>query len=511
MQLYEFTSAGLRQMTSLPEPVGRALYLPGGRRAVIEVDLGGNERHQLYFVDLEAPPDSEPVGFERLTALTRDPQYGHHLAGISPDGSMLAYLSNKANGVDFDLWVYDVTTGEHRRLYSGGSYCQPGSGFSPGGRWISILRPGNRPLDMDLVLVDAVSGEFRFVMPHPDEAAEVGPPAWIDETTCFVSSNVGNDYAAIVRYNVTTGETARLAGTGENWDSEPVTSHDGKALIVIENRNGAHRTTLRDVDNSDEHAEIPLAEPGVVVSFLGERPLFSADDSRIYYTLSTPRLAGDVWAFERDTGETRRITTSPAPIQVDEMVGAETAQVESFDGERIPVFAYRPRTADTSPPVVVMIHGGPESQAFLDFDPMVQGLAAAGYAVVVPNVRGSTGYGKRYAALDDTTRRLDSVRDLAAIHGWLAAAGFDADRAVLWGGSYGGYMVLAGLSFQPELWAAGVDIVGISDLVTFLENTSEYRRQFREPRIRLARRATESSWPQRRRCVTPTPYVRRSS
>jgi len=480
IQLYELTTAGLRHVTSLPEPVSRALYLPGARRAAIEVDRGGNERHQLYVVDLEAPFDSEPVGFERLTALTSDPLYGHHLAGVSPDASMLAYLSNKANGVDFDLWVYDVATCEHRRLYSGGSYCQPGSGFSPGGRWISILRPGDRPLDMDLLLVDAVSGEFRVVMPHPDEAAEVGPPAWIDETTCFVSSNVGSDYAAIVRYNLTTGETARLAGTGEDWDSEPVMSHDGKTLIVIENCNGAHQMTLRDAHDSGECTEIPLPEPGVVFSFLGERPLFSADDARIYYTLSTPRRASDVWAFERSASETRQITMSPAPIEVDEMVCAETAQVESFDGERIPVFAYRPRTGDPCPPVVVMIHGGPEGQAFLDFDPMAQALATAGYAVVVPNVRGSTGYGKRYAALDDTTRRLDSVRDLAAIHDWITAAGFDADRAALWGGSYGGYMVLAGLSFQPERWAAGVDIVGISDLVTFLENTSEYRREFRE-------------------------------
>ncbi len=130
--------------------------------------------------------------------------------------------------------------------------------------------------------------------------------------------------------------------------------------------------------------------------------------------------------------------------------------------------------------MVVVVHGGPESQATLAFDPIVQGLVAAGYGAVVPNVRGSTGYGKRYASLDDTTRRLDSVRDLASVHGRLASLGFDPGRAALWGGSYGGYMVLAGLAFQPELWAAGVDIVGVSDLVTFLENTSPYRRAHRE-------------------------------
>jgi dipeptidyl aminopeptidase/acylaminoacyl peptidase len=105
---------------------------------------------------------------------------------------------------------------------------------------------------------------------------------------------------------------------------------------------------------------------------------------------------------------------------------------------------------------------------------------ARGYGVVVPNVRGSTGYGKRYAALDDGRKRLGSVRDLAAVRAFLWGAGFDPGRAALFGGSYGGYMVLAGLAFQPELWAAGVDIVGISDLTTFLENTSTYRRAHRE-------------------------------
>jgi dipeptidyl aminopeptidase/acylaminoacyl peptidase len=142
---------------------------------------------------------------------------------------------------------------------------------------------------------------------------------------------------------------------------------------------------------------------------------------------------------------------------------------------------YRPRDARDDAPVVVVIHGGPESQFVPSFNPVVQYLVLRGYAVVAPNVRGSTGYGKRYHRLDDKRKRLDSVRDLEALHGWLASTpGLDATRAALWGGSYGGYMVLAGLAFQPRLWAAGVDIVGISSLATFLENTSAYRRAIRE-------------------------------
>ena len=131
--------------------------------------------------------------------------------------------------------------------------------------------------------------------------------------------------------------------------------------------------------------------------------------------------------------------------------------------------------------MVVNIHGGPEAQARPIFNPLAQYFVSHGFAVAVPNVRGSTGYGKRYEHLDDVRLRLDSVRDLVGLHDWLAGEGrFDTDRVVLYGGSYGGYMVLAGLAFHPELWAAGIDIVGISSLVTFLENTAPWRRAFRE-------------------------------
>ena len=119
-------------------------------------------------------------------------------------------------------------------------------------------------------------------------------------------------------------------------------------------------------------------------------------------------------------------------------------------------------------------------QAGRIWNPVAAGLVDQGHTVIIPNVRGSAGYGKRWYSLDDKQLRLDSVEDLAAIHEWLPTIGVDQSRVALWGGSYGGYMVLAGLAFQPTLWAAGVDIVGIASLVTFLENTSPYRRVIRE-------------------------------
>ena len=143
---------------------------------------------------------------------------------------------------------------------------------------------------------------------------------------------------------------------------------------------------------------------------------------------------------------------------------------------------------------VLVVHGGPEAQARPRFIIDIQFLAAAGHTVLVPNVRGSTGYGKSWYSADDGPRRLDSVADLAAVHAYLPVLGVDQSRAALWGGSYGGYMVLAGLAFQPELWAAGVDIVGIASLVTFLENTSAYRRAYREREYGTLARDREFLW-----------------
>jgi dipeptidyl aminopeptidase/acylaminoacyl peptidase len=212
--------------------------------------------------------------------------------------------------------------------------------------------------------------------------------------------------------------------------------------------------------------------------------MFSSDGSLLAFAFSSPTQPFDVYVYDLDAHRLERVTTSPSGIETAALVEPELHRFASFDGESIPVFLFRPE-GDGPFPVVVMVHGGPEAQwrpwFHTSFAPLTQHLLARGYAVAAPNVRGSTGYGKRFEHLDDVRLRLDSVRDLASLHEWLAAQpGIDGSRAVLYGRSYGGYMVLAGLAFQPDLWAAGIEMVGISSLVTFLENTSDYRRAVRE-------------------------------
>jgi dipeptidyl aminopeptidase/acylaminoacyl peptidase len=165
------------------------------------------------------------------------------------------------------------------------------------------------------------------------------------------------------------------------------------------------------------------------------------------------------------------------------LIEPEHVQYPTFDGRQIPALFYpAPSTTDNGPaPCVVLVHGGPKGQYRPTFQALVQFLASAGFAVLAPNVRGSSGYGRTYVHLDDVRKRMDSVADLA--HGvyWLRDSGrADPRRIAVYGGSYGGFMVLAALTTYPDLWAAGVDLVGIANFVSFLENTGPWRRHLRE-------------------------------
>ena len=260
---------------------------------------------------------------------------------------------------------------------------------------------------------------------------------------------------------------------------------DGTSLLVERNRNGASELALHDAATGALQWPVPLPAAGCLAQL--PRPVLWAPDSRaVALTFTGADMPADVVLVPVPAGSApgraRLLTHSARGLHGEPASRPEEHRVPAPDGERIPCLVYRPGDTDSAVAgsAVLLVHGGPESQARQGFSVYAQLLAAAGHTVLVPNVRGSTGYGKRWYSADDGRRRLDSVADLAALHAYLPELGLDPARAALWGGSYGGYMVLAGLAFQPGLWAAGVDIVGIASLVTFLENTSAYRRAYRE-------------------------------
>jgi dipeptidyl aminopeptidase/acylaminoacyl peptidase len=444
-QLYRLPvdSGELEQLTSFAEPVDGQL-LPDDR-LLLEIDAGGNERGQLHLA-------GEP--------LVVDPRFIHRTPHVSRDGKLLAYSTNRRNGLDFDIVVRLLESGEERSFELGG-WCASGE-ISPDGRWVVAEQLGELSGDSNLFLLGVESGEVVHVTPH-DGAAEYLSPFWLpDSSGLLCATNEGRDTFAVSRYTLGGGWQVVHAA---DWDLECFGDHAGRHLLLVANEDGYSRAE-----------GLPLPGEG-----LAEHFVFSPDGTRVAFAFSTPTEPHQVWLHDFGSGTARKLTDLGA---VEDGVEPELHRFESFDGESVPVFLFRPE-GEGPFPVVVTVHGGPESQwrpwYSGGFGAFTQHLVARGYAVAAPNVRGSTGYGKRFEHLDDVEKRLDSVADLASLHAWLAARPeIDGSRAVVYGRSYGGYMVLAALAFQPELWAAGIEFVGISNLRTFLENTSVWRRAARE-------------------------------
>jgi dipeptidyl aminopeptidase/acylaminoacyl peptidase len=335
----------------------------------------------------------------------------------------------------------------------------------------------------DQLLAFDGTGAAAVALTDLDEHAQHNGVQWRpDGSTLIVNGNPDREFTAVLQLDPADGAWTELVADPEH-DLRGFLSPDGATLLVCANVDGAARLALHDAATGERLRGVELPADGWTAQFPVPRPVWSPDSSRIVLSFTGPTVPGDVLQVDVASGAVSVAASSTGPLAGQRLVSPTSHLVPAPDGEWIPCFVYQ--SADPVDPAlagsaVLNVHGGPEGQATRVFNPVVQALALAGHTVLVPNVRGSDGYGKRWVSLDDVRLRLDSVADLAALHAYLPKLGVDQSRAALYGGSYGGYMVLAGVSFQPQLWAAGVDIVGISSLVTFLQNTSAYRRAVRE-------------------------------
>lgn len=357
--------------------------------------------------------------------------------------------------------------------------------MSPDGRWLAVSVPSAVANSDQILLADLAQppgpGRVR-ALTGADEPASQERLQWLPGSDALlVTTNRDREFTGIARYDLAAQSWTWLV-TDDERDLAGWVSPDGARILVERNADGASVLTLHDAVTGAAVRDIPLPAGGVTDVPLPD-PRWSPDSRAVAMSMAAAELPGDVLIADPATAGVRVLTGSASFPGGAPAALPEAHQIPAPDGELVPCLVYRGRrllTPALAESAVLVIHGGPESQAKRNFNPVVQALAAAGHTVLVPNVRGSVGYGKRWYSADDVSLRLDSVADLAAIHAYLPKLGADPARAALYGGSYGGYMVLAGLAFQPELWAAGVDIVGISSLVTFLENTSAYRRAQRE-------------------------------
>ena len=466
-QLHRVYEPGGRreQITFFDEPVSGS-FLPKATDGAIVMlmDSGGNENDQVYLLD------RQKFATTRLT----DGKSRNKLGAVRPDGSQIVVTSNQRNGRDVDLYLADPRQpGSMKVVMQVDQQTWSAYDWSRDGKTLLLNRYVSANESYP-ALLDVASGQ-RTELPRPTKhKAAFGPMAFAaDGKSILIASDAGGEFSRLARLDLASQKYTWLTDDIP-WDVsdiavEPITGD----IVVVVNEDGASRLyLLSHGDGSRRALKLPLG----IVSGLE----FSPDGKRLGFTLARPDSPPDAYSLTVAEGELTRWTFSEVGgLNPASFLAPSRIQFKSFDDRMIPAYYFRPRVASSSKkvPVFISIHGGPESQYQPFFSPIIQyHLNELGMAVICPNVRGSSGYGKTYLALDNAEKREDSVKDIGALLDWIAQQPeLDSSRVVVSGGSYGGYMVLASLTHFGDRIKAGIDNVGIANFVTFLERTAPYR------------------------------------
>jgi dipeptidyl aminopeptidase/acylaminoacyl peptidase len=465
------TPMGARsQLTFFDEPITSASYEPReGRYFIYSKDVGGNEFGQLYRYDLADG---------RSTLLTDGGRSQNGGVVWSTRGDRIAYESTRRNGADRDIYVMDPTSPRSdRRVLE-----------VQGGGWgVSDWSPDDRQLlvgeylsvnQSRLYLVDVASGQRTLLLGADRDTVAYGAARFShDGRGVYVTSDEGSEFQRLAYVELATRRVTPLTADIP-WDVEDFDiSSDGKTIAFVTNEAGASRLYVM---NTGTRVATPVSgvPTGVISGVLWHRTR-----PEVAFSVSSARSPSDVYSMSTNGGAVTRWTESElGGLPATELAEPTLVKWKSFDGREISGFYYKPAQRFTGKrPVIVNIHGGPEGQSRPTFLGRTNYyLQELGVAVIFPNVRGSTGYGKTFVKLDNGMKREESVQDIGALLDWIAKQpDLDASKVMITGGSYGGYMTLAVATSYNARICCSVDVVGISNFNTFLQNTESYRRDLR--------------------------------
>jgi len=457
------------QLTFFAEPINNAEVVPGTSSYLYPRDVGGAEYYQAYVRTL--------TGAEtQLTA----PNTRNQSFVFTKDGKTVVWSQVTPGDPNYDILLADPANPGARRVILEGTGSISPQDITADGKTVLVAR-FNSSVWVELFTLDVASGKLTPI--GPNRKIGYQGAAFVDGGAGVLAlSDDGAEHARPVVIDVKSGKVRDLEPNAK-WGSEAMdVSPDGKVVALSVNEEGYSTLVLRDVATG-KALPGPKLPQGVLTA-----AKFSPDGTKIGLSLSTSTSSGDVWSYDLKSSELTRWTESElGGLSSANLVEPSLFRYPTFDGKQIPAFIYKPKAAAKGSvgagklPVVIQIHGGPEGQEQPNFNPRRQSwVNELGAAVIIPNVRGSSGYGKTYMGLDNAEKREDSVKDIGALLDWVAKQpDLDASRVAVVGQSYGGYMVLAVAGHYNDRIAGAIDLYGISDWVTFLQNTEGYRRDNR--------------------------------
>ncbi|MFV0491678.1 MAG: prolyl oligopeptidase family serine peptidase [Pseudorhodobacter sp.] len=452
-----------RQVTDLPERVVTLAFAPRGRDLIFTTDCGMDERYQIWLI---------PGGDGTPRPLTEAPGQVHVWGCWAPEADRIAFGENARNAREMDIHVLTLETGMRECVWQGGGYAEP-LAFTTDGR--ILIRDSRRSMrDQDLLWLDPASGKITPALPHEGPAQYLSVKLDADAQGAIVLTDQGSDVTRPCRVDFNTGKVTAIYEVA-GWEIEKIALvPDRTRMACLVNREGWSRIEMVDLE-SGAVTDLGAPAPGVIDTLA-----FAEEGRRLIFGFSAPERPASLWGWSEAGFEDfvlePRVAVSPVACL------ADLKRFDSFDGLSVPYFLYRPAgpEPETGWPVLFIVHGGPESQWKPKFRPEILHYLQSGIMVISPNVRGSSGYGRRYCAADDREKRMDSVHDLLALRDHIAARpDTDADRIAVSGQSYGGFMVLAAMTEAPEKWCCGIDIYGISNFTTLMMTTGPWRQVLR--------------------------------
>ncbi|SDJ26288.1 alpha/beta hydrolase family protein [Natribacillus halophilus] len=459
---YDFNTGLKQQVLKTEDRVMFVTYIPGSAKRVIGMDARGNERKQLYLI-------AEEESVHRLTPVD-DAIYKY--GGPSADGRYIAWASNERHKAYYDLYIANIENGDIRKIFEGNSNYSIMS-WHPDGRRL-LVQEHFTNLYSRLGLLHIESGHIDWFTPEAESTSYNRPIFSKDGEALYILSNRQREFKAVAMIDMQTYALQWLCR--HEWDVENLVMNEaGTQLAYTTNEAGIYRGWLYDLKTQTyEDWQVGI---GTIAELT-----FNHTGEKLGFIFNGPASPADIWILETATlNITRLHCTSTSAAFESRLIEPSIYQIRSFDELEVPSFLYKPRHLKEPAPVAFWVHGGPESQTKAEYHPVIQCLVNLGYIVCAPNVRGSRGYGRTYIHLDDVRRRMDSVQDLVEIAAALKKEPeVNADRVAVMGRSYGGFMVLAAVTHYPDVFAIGIDLVGISSFRTFLENTGPWRRKLRE-------------------------------